>query len=89
MDAATLKDSLKAIADACRAAGFEPAMQACGEILDANRDMGLRTDTLIPIALRMSEGDWQYPGALPEPDLTAYDAFIAAGSDSPGKEESQ
>ena len=32
--------------DACRAAGFDPAMQACGEILRSNRDMGLHADSL-------------------------------------------
>ena len=31
MDEKTLRESLKAIGDACRAAGFDPAMQACGE----------------------------------------------------------
>ncbi|MFQ9789920.1 MAG: IS21 family transposase [Bifidobacterium bifidum] len=40
MDEKTLRESLKAIGDACRAAGFDPAMQACGEILRSNRDMG-------------------------------------------------
>ena len=41
MDEKTLRESLKAIGDACRAAGFDPAMQACGEILRSNRDMGV------------------------------------------------
>ena len=48
MDEKTLRESLKAIGDACRAAGFDPAMQACGEILRSNRDMGLHADTLHP-----------------------------------------
>ena len=46
MDEKTLRESLKAIGDACRAAGFDPAMQACGEILRSNRDMGLHADSL-------------------------------------------
>ena len=70
MDEKTLRESLKAIGDACRAAGFDPAMQACGEILRSNRDMGLHADTLTPIALRMRDGEWEYPrrdrGARPE-----------------------
>ena len=61
MDEKTLRESLKAIGDACRAAGFDPAMQACGEILRSNRDMGLHADSLTPIALRMRDGEWEYP----------------------------
>ncbi|OZG56692.1 integrase [Bifidobacterium myosotis] len=78
MDDKTLKESLKAIAYACQAAGFEPVMQACDEILACNRDMGLHADTLTPIALRMRDGDWQYPGAIDEPDLSGYDRFITS-----------
>ena len=59
MDEKTLRESLKAIGDACRAAGFDPAMQACGEILRSNRDMGLHADSLTPIALRMRDGEWK------------------------------
>ena len=59
MDEKTLRESLKAIGDACRAAGFDPAMQACGEILRSNRDMGLHADSLTPIALRMRDGEWE------------------------------
>ncbi|PST46876.1 IS21 family transposase [Bifidobacterium callitrichos] len=82
MDERTLRESLKAIAHACAAAGFEPAMQACDEILACNRDMGLHADTLTPIALRMRDGDWEYPGAIEEPDLSGYDEFITgAGHD--------
>ena len=80
MDDKTLKESLKAIAYACQAAGFGPVMQACGEILACNRDMGLHADSLTPIALRMRDGDWQYPGAIDEPDLSGYDRFITSGS---------
>lgn len=64
MDEKTLRESLKAIGDACRAAGFDPAMQACGEILRSNRDMGLHADSLTPIALRMRDGEWEYPGGI-------------------------
>ena len=63
MDEKTLRESLKAIGDACRAAGFDPAMQACGEILRSNRDMGLHADSLTPIALRIPRRD---RGARPE-----------------------
>ncbi|MBW3089230.1 IS21 family transposase [Bifidobacterium miconisargentati] len=86
MDEKTLKESLKAIGDACRAAGFEPAMQACGEILRCNKDMGLHADSLTPIALRMRDGDWEYPGAVAEPDLSGYDRFIT-DTDDHGKED--
>lgn len=85
MDEKTLKESLKAIGDACRAAGFDPAMQACGEILRSNRDMGLHADTLTPIALRMRDGEWEYPGGIEEPDLSGYDRFIT-GTDDGGEE---
>ena len=86
MDDRTLKESLKAIGDACRAAGFEPAMRACDEILRCNKDMGLHADSLTPIALRMRDGDWEYPGAVAEPDLTGYDRFIT-GTDEHAKED--
>ena len=76
MDDKTLKESLEAIAHACAAAGFEPVIQACDEILACNRDMGLHADTVTPIALRMRDGDWQYPGVIDEPDLSGYDRFI-------------
>ena len=85
MDEKTLKESLKAIGDACRAAGFDPAMQACGEILRSNRDMGLHADSLTPIALRMRDGEWEYPGGIEEPDLSGYDRFIT-GTDDGGEE---
>lgn len=48
---------------------FDPAMQACGEILRSNRDMGPHADSLTPIALRMRDGEWEYPGGTEEPDL--------------------
>ena len=67
MDEKTLRESLKAIGDACRAAGFDPAMQACGEILRSNRDMGLHADSLTPIALRMRDGEWEYPAGSRSP----------------------
>ena len=85
MDERTLRESLKAIGDACRAAGFDPAMQACGEILRSNRDMGLHADSLTPIALRMRDGEWEYPGGIEEPDLSGYDRFIT-GTDDGGEE---
>jgi len=85
MDEKTLRESLKAIGDACRAAGFDPAMQACGEILRSNRDMGLHADMLTPIALRMRDGEWEYPGGIEEPDLSGYDRFIT-GTDDGGEE---
>ena len=69
----------------CRAAGFDPAMQACGEILRSNRDMGLHADSLTPIALRMRDGEWEYPGGIEEPDLSGYDRFIT-GTDDGGEE---
>ena len=68
-----------------RAAGFDPAMQACGEILRSNRDMGLHADSLTPIALRMRDGEWEYPGGIEEPDLSGYDRFIT-GTDDGGEE---
>ena len=71
MDEKTLRESLKAIGDACRAAGFDPAMQACGEILRSNRDMGLHADSLTPIALRMRDGECGIPRRIEEPDLSA------------------
>ena len=86
MDEKTLKESLKAIGDACRAAGFDPAMQACDEILRSNRDMGLHADMLTPIALRMRDGDWEYPGEITEPDLSGYDRFITDIDPASGKE---
>lgn len=86
MDEKTLRESLKAIGDACRAAGFDPAMQACGEILRSNRDMGLHADMLTPIALRMRDGDWEYPGEITEPDLSGYDRFITDIDPASGKE---
>ena len=85
MDEKTLRESLKAIGDACRAAEFDPAMQACGEILRSNRDMGLHADSLTPIALRMRDGEWEYPGGIEEPDLSGYDRFIT-GTDDGGEE---
>lgn len=85
MDERTLKDSLRAISDATRAAGFEPVMQACDEILRHDRDTGLHADSLTPIALRMRDGDREYPGAVTEPDLSGYDRFIT-GTTS-GKDE--
>ena len=83
MDEKTLRESLKAIGDACRAAGFDPAMQACGEILRSNRDMGLHADSLTPIALRMRDGEWECSG-IEEPDLSGYDRFIT-GTDDGGR----
>ena len=85
MDEKTLRESLKAIGDACRAAGFEPAMRACDEILRSNRDMGLHADSPAPIALRMRDGEREYPGEIEEPDLSGYDRFITGTDD--GREE--
>ena len=44
-------------------------MQACGEILRSNGDMAC-AGSLTPIALRMRDGEWEYP-ADREPDLAA------------------
>ena len=85
MDDKTLRESLKAIAHACAAAGFGPVMQACDEILAHNKNMGLHANPPAPIALRMRDGDRQYPGAIEEPDLSGYDEFIT-GTRHDGKE---
>ena len=85
MDGRTLRENLKAIADATRAAGSGPAMQACDEILGTNRDLGLHADSPAPIALRMRDGEREYPGAIDEPDLSGCDRFIARTGDD-GKE---
>ena len=85
MDEKTLKESLRAIGDATRAAGFEPVMQACDEILACNKDMGLHADSLTPIALRMRDGDWEYPGAMDEPDLSGYDECITGTGHDDGR----
>ena len=47
--------------------------------------MGLHADTLTPIALRMRDGEWEYPGGIEEPDLSGYDRFIT-GTDDGGEE---
>ena len=41
--------------------------------------------TLTPIALRMRDGEWEYPGGIEEPDLSGYDRFIT-GTDDGGEE---
>ena len=44
-------------------------MQACGEILRLNRDMGLHADSFHPDQPRMRDGEWNTPadrGARPE-----------------------
>lgn len=47
--------------------------------------MGLHADSLTPIALRMRDGEWEYPGGIEEPDLSGYDRFIT-GTDDGGEE---
>ena len=42
-------------------------------------------DSLTPIALRMRDGEWEYPGGIEEPDLSGYDRFIT-GTDDGGEE---
>ena len=80
-----MRESLKAIGDACRAPGSIPRCRRAGEILRSNRDMGLHADSLTPIALRMRDGEWEYPGGIEEPDLSGYDRFIT-GTDDGGEE---
>lgn len=82
----TLRESLKMIGNACRIAGLDPAMQACGEILCSNRDMGLYVDSLAPIALRIRDGGWEYPGGIEGPDLNGYDRLVIGTGDG-GEEQ--
>lgn len=75
----TLKSSLKAIAKACEAAGFEPAMQAMQHFISHGWDF--TSDDLGMLARRFADGDIDYGADLP--DLDAYDQF-----NHPGKDES-
>ena len=84
MDEKTLRESLKAIRDACRAASSIPRCRRAARSCAQNRDMGLHADSLTPIALRMRDGEWEYPGGIEEPDLSGYDRFIT-GTDDGGK----
>lgn len=85
MDEKTLRESLKAIGDACRAAGFDPAMQACGEILRSNRGTWACTRTRSPRSRCACATAREYPGGIEEPDLSGYDRFIT-GTDDGGEE---
>ncbi|OZG58148.1 integrase [Bifidobacterium lemurum] len=76
-DDKTLKASLSAIARACEAAGFEPAMRAAGHLIRHGCDFSEADMTIL--ARRIAEGDIDYGGDLP--DLGAYDRF-----NRPGKE---
>lgn len=44
-----------------------------------------KDNSLTPIALRMRDGEWEYPGGIEEPDLSGYDRFIT-GTDDGGEE---
>lgn len=78
-DGETLRSSLKAIAKACEAAGFEPAMQATQHFISHGWDF--TSDDLGMLARRFADGDIDYGADLP--DLDAYDQF-----NHPGKDES-
>lgn len=75
----TLKSSLKAIAKACEAAGFEPAMQAMQHFISHGWDF--TSDDLGMLARRFADSDIDYGADLPA--LDAYDQF-----NHPGKDES-
>lgn len=77
-DDRTLKSSLRAIARACEAAGFEPAMQAVSHAITLDWD--LNEQEMVPLAKRIADGDIDYGGDLP--DLNTYDKF-----NHPGKED--
>ena len=77
-DDRTLKSSLRAIARACEAAGFEPAMQAVSHAITLDWD--LNEQEMAPLAKRIADGDIDYGGDLP--DLNTYDKF-----NHPGKED--
>lgn len=72
----------------CRSHGRHPHAHTAHFLLNrhsSNRDMGLHADSLTPIALRMRDGEWEYPGGIEEPDLSGYDRFIT-GTDDGGEE---
>lgn len=77
-DGKTLRASLNAIAKACEAAGFEPAMQATQHFINYGWDFAV--DGLGMLARRFADGDIDYGTDLP--DLDAYDRF-----NNPGKDE--
>ncbi len=77
-DDKTLKASLKAIARACEAAGFEPAMRAARHFIQ--HGWGFSEADMTILARRIAEGDVDYGGDLP--DLDAYDRFNHPGKDN-------
>lgn len=77
-DDRVLKASLRAIARACDAAGFEPAMRAARHLIGNGRD--LAADDMGMLAKRFADGDIDHGGD--PPDLNAYDR-----SDRPGKDD--
>ena len=76
-DDKTLRASLKAIAKACEAAGFEPAMQATRHFISHGWDFAV--DGLGMLARRFADGDIDYGADMP--DLDAYDRFNHPGGD--------
>lgn len=76
-DGKTLRASLNAIARACEAAGFEPAMQATQHFINYGWDFAV--DDLGMLARRFADGDIDYGTDLP--DLDAYDRFNHPGKD--------
>lgn len=80
-----LHDSLKAIARATKAAGFDNAMLAASDSIDLRPETGPADTDLVSLALRHRDGDWDEAYAQ-GPDLTGYDRFIT-GTDATRDDE--
>lgn len=86
-DRQRLRDSLKAIAQAAEAAGFDNAMLAASDSIGLRPDAGPADTDLVSLALRHRDGDWDEASGQ-GPDLTGYDRFIT-GTGPEGKEETR
>lgn len=69
MDEHDLKNSLDAIAESCRNAGFAPSMRACHDLRKQGHGMPPRADELTPLALRMCDGETDGEGMDTSLDL--------------------
>lgn len=86
-DRQRLRDSLKAIAQAAEAAGFDDAMLAASDSIGLRPDAGPADTDLVSLALRHRDGDWD-EASDQGPDLTGHDRFIT-GTGPEGKEETR
>lgn len=82
-----LRDSLRAIAQAAEAAGFDNAMLAASDSIGLRPDARPADTDLVSLALRHRDGDWD-EARDQGPDLTGYDRFIT-GTGPEGKEETR